>query len=134
MIKVMAFGSFDIFHKGHEYYLSKAKSLGDELTVVVSRDQNIIKMKNKEPLNNQENRLLRVYEFEAVDKAILGNKKDMFQVIVDEKPAVICLGYDQWANEDNLIKELFSRGISGIKIVRIDSFEPETYKSSKLKK
>ena len=57
MIKVMAFGSFDLFHKGHEEYLLQAKSLGDYLVVVVSRDVNYENIKQNKPLFNEEQRL-----------------------------------------------------------------------------
>lgn len=36
--KVMAFGTFDLFHPGHQYYLSEASKSGDELIVVIARD------------------------------------------------------------------------------------------------
>ena len=43
--KVMVFGTFDIFHKGHENFLKQAKKLGDCLTVVVARDETVLKFK-----------------------------------------------------------------------------------------
>ena len=41
--KVLTFGSFDLIHPGHHYFLNKAKELGDELIVVLSRDGEIMK-------------------------------------------------------------------------------------------
>ena len=35
MVRVMAVGVFDLLHAGHLHYLEQAKSLGDELVVVV---------------------------------------------------------------------------------------------------
>lgn len=45
--KVMVFGTFDIFHKGHEFYFSKAKEYGEELIVIVARDETVLKIKKK---------------------------------------------------------------------------------------
>lgn len=42
---VMAFGTFDVFHPGHEYYLTQAKKYGDILIVVVARDKTVEKVK-----------------------------------------------------------------------------------------
>ena len=53
----MAFGSFDLFHKGHEHYLKEAKSFGDFLTVIVSRDVNIQRLKNHEAMFSEEERI-----------------------------------------------------------------------------
>ena len=44
---VMCFGTFDKLHPGHRYYLSESKKQGDYLIVVVARDQNVLKIKNK---------------------------------------------------------------------------------------
>jgi glycerol-3-phosphate cytidylyltransferase-like family protein len=38
---VMCFGTFDIFHPGHAYYLSEAKKLGDTITIVIARDHRV---------------------------------------------------------------------------------------------
>lgn len=43
--KVMAFGTFDIFHPGHVYYLTEAERLGDTFTIVIARDERVAKLK-----------------------------------------------------------------------------------------
>jgi hypothetical protein len=39
---VMCFGTFDIFHPGHAYYLSKAQKLAKKMIVVIARDHRVI--------------------------------------------------------------------------------------------
>ena len=39
--KVICFGTFDILHLGHVNFFKQAKSLGDELVVVIARDVNV---------------------------------------------------------------------------------------------
>jgi len=134
MVKVMAFGSFDIFHKGHEDYFRQAKSFGDFLIVVVSRDNNFLKFKHREPKHSEEERLESVSGCEYVDKAVLGHKEDILDIVVEEKPDILCLGYDQQVDEKWLKEELIKRGLKDFKIVRSKAYKPEEYKSSKLKK
>ncbi|NQU98933.1 FAD synthase [Candidatus Woesearchaeota archaeon] len=134
MVKVMAFGTFDVLHHGHEEYLRQAKDFGDFLLVVVSRDVNTERLKGEKPHLSEDERLKAISECAYVDKAVLGNKKDIYKVVVDEKPDVICLGYDQRVDERELEKELLSRGFKSFRIVRAKAFKPELYKSSKLKK
>jgi len=47
LVKVLAFGTFDILHPGHEFYLKEAKKHGDILDVVVARDSTVEKIKGK---------------------------------------------------------------------------------------
>jgi len=126
----MAFGSFDVLHKGHEHYLKEAKSYGDYLIVVAARDENILKFKSTNPKYDENYRLGEVKKLGFVDEAVLGNKEDVFKVLEKFKPDVICLGYDQ--KSGNLEEELKKRGLKA-EIVRAKSFKPEIYKSSKLK-
>jgi FAD synthetase len=42
---VMTFGTFDMFHPGHRYYLSEARKEGDVLVVIVARDITVEKLK-----------------------------------------------------------------------------------------
>jgi FAD synthetase len=54
---VMAFGTFDILHAGHEHYLNQAKELGDYLIVVVARDQTVRSVKGEAATNSEKVRL-----------------------------------------------------------------------------
>ena len=53
MTKVMAVGVFDLLHAGHLHYVEQAKSLGDELIVVVAHDDTVRKQKH-EPITGHE--------------------------------------------------------------------------------
>ena len=74
MRTVMAFGTFDLLHQGHFFYLKKAKSFGDNLVVVVARDKNVVEIKGRRPLNSEKERLAKVKRLEFVDKAVLGDR------------------------------------------------------------
>jgi len=81
MVKVLVFGSYDLVHKGHEYFFKKAKNLGDELVVVVALDSTIKKVKGKKPLYGEAERLVHVQGIDSVDKAVLGYKDDRLKII-----------------------------------------------------
>ena len=132
--KVMAFGTFDIFHKGHENFLQQAKECGDYLIIVVARDKTVAEVKGELPQNNEQTRLQIVVKNGLADKVVLGNIKDKYKIIEKFKPDVICLGYDQQAFTENLEKKLKEYNLLNTKIVRLKAYCPEKYKSSKFKK
>jgi len=119
MVRVLATGTFEILHPGHLLYLEYAKSLGDELYVIVARDKNV-KHKPK-PIISEYQRLKMISSLKIVDKAILGNENDMFESLKDINPDIIVLGYDQHFKEEWLRKELDKRGINA-KIVRAKKY------------
>ena len=130
--KVLAFGTFDIFHKGHEFYLKEAKKHGNTLNVVVARDSTVKQIKGKYPLNNELKRLAKIQNLDYVDDAFLGYEEDKYKIIKELRPDVICLGYDQNSFTDNLEAILRDRDLTP-KIVKFEkSFKPELYKTSKL--
>ncbi|MDP2974446.1 MAG: adenylyltransferase/cytidyltransferase family protein [Candidatus Diapherotrites archaeon] len=130
----MAFGTFDLLHPGHLHYLREAKALGDGLVVVVARDENVLKIKGKKPLNSEQQRLKAVEETGIAEKVVLGDREMRHWEIVRRfHPTVIALGYDQWPAIESLRKELNAVGLRPL-IERISAFEPHKYKSSKLKK
>ncbi|MBI2127298.1 MAG: FAD synthase [Thaumarchaeota archaeon] len=131
MRKVMCFGTFDGVHKGHEHYLRQAKKLGDFLVVVVALDETVKKIKNREPHYPADERAGQLQQLGFVYKIILGNPGDKLKVVADEKPDVICLGYDQTFFTDNLKEKLRQRGLKP-EIVRIGAYMPEKFKSSKM--
>ena len=131
MQKVLAFGTFDLLHKGHEFLLNKAKKLG-HLTVVLARDKTILEIKKKKPINNEKTRLKNMRTLKIANKVILGQIKDKYNIIKKENPDIICLGYDQKFFTNKLKLELKKRNIKA-KIKYINSFKPEKYKSSILR-
>lgn len=134
MTTVMCFGSFDILHEGHLYYLIEAKRFGDKLIVVIAKDTNFRKFKGKEPKYNERERLEHIRELSCVDKAVLGSEKDILEVIEEYNPDIICLGYDQGTISMQELKEqLITRGIKA-DVIRIGAYGPGIYKSSKLRK
>ncbi|MDQ5968556.1 MAG: synthetase [Patescibacteria group bacterium] len=126
---VMCFGTFDIFHPGHVYYLSEAEKLAPDMTIVIARDSRVERLKGKMPHDTEDVRLMNVAN--AFDKSgvILGDEEDIFVPIRQLHPDVLAFGYDQRVPEDK-IRELFPN----IEIVRIGGFETEKWKSSKLRR
>ena len=131
--KVLAFGTFDIFHKGHEFYLKEAIKHGNILNVVVARDSTVKEIKGKAPLNSELKRLAKIKSLDYVDNAFLGYEGDKYRIIEEIKPDIICIGYDQNSFNKELKDILKKRGLNP-KIVKFEkAFKPELYKTSKLK-
>lgn len=130
----MVFGTFDIFHKGHINFLKQARKYGDYLAVVIARDETVKKVKGKYSQNNEEKRLEKVESSLLADEVILGSLTDKYLVIKRYQPDVICLGYDQKFFIDDLRLELDKMGLAKTEIIKLKSYHPEIYKSSKLRK
>jgi FAD synthetase len=128
----MVFGTFDIYHPGHESYLKQAKKLGDYLIVVVARDKNVLRIKKQETRNKEQKRKKILESSGLADEVVLGNLKDKHKIIEKYRPDVIALGYDQKVDLTELKIKLKEFKIE-TKIVRLKSFKPEIYKSSKLR-
>jgi len=130
--KVMAFGTFDFFHAGHENYLEQARAFGDQLIVVVSRDETVKKVKGAAPMYNERKRLRDVQNCKYVDRAVLGNTDDKYRIIKRYAPDILALGYDQYVFTYGL-KNYFIKEKLNTEIVRLQPFQPETFKSSLMK-
>ncbi len=126
MKTVLAFGTYDKLHPGHQFFLAEAKKYGDRLVVVVARDKNVELVKGKLPRDPEQLRLANVQAVAVVDSARLGyedySKKE--QIISEIQPDVICLGYDQAPK--------FRSPDPNIEVIRLPAFHPELYKSSLL--
>jgi FAD synthetase len=131
--RVLVFGTFDLIHPGHLHFLKKAKKQGDELVVVVARDETVKEVKGEEPLYDEDQRKEAVEYLGIADKVSLGNRVDKYGVVRRFSPDVICLGYDQThfvSGLERTIKKLEKKP----KIVRISAYKPKKYKSSILKR
>ena len=133
MKTIMIFGAFDGLHPGHLDFFKQAKNYGDFLTVSVGTDKNVAKIKGKKPLFGQSERLALVAACKIVDKAVLGAEGDFYGHIKKYKPDIICLGYDQWAKEDEVRRDLNMVGLANTRVVRLKPYEQDRAKSTVLK-
>lgn len=127
LMKVIAFGTFDPLHKGHESFLSQAKELGYLIVVVAHQDKVRIK-KNHDPRETDEQRLKKVKKLNIADEVMLGEKGDELNLLEKIRPDIIALGYDQ------KIPEPLKNKVKKYKIITLKPFKPEIYKSSKIVK
>jgi FAD synthetase len=132
MTNVLVFGSFDHLHPGHLYFLAEAKKHGDELIVVLGREQTIHKLKGKKPKYSEKERKQHLEITGIPDKVVLGKLTDKYKIIESVKPDVICLGYDQDSFTKELNNELKKRNLNP-KIIRLKPYKEHIFKSSKLK-
>ena len=83
-IKVLAGGCFNKIHKGHVYFLKRAKALG-YLIIVLAHDKN-----NKKSYGIKAKiRKKKLAELKIADRVIIGDAKDFSKVIKKEKPDIL---------------------------------------------
>ena len=110
--RVLVGGVFDILHPGHIYFLKEASKIG-RVIVVVARDETVRKLKGREPIIPESQRLEVVKAVRYVSEAYLGEPGlDVEKTIAKIKPDIVVLGPDQCALEEEL-KHL------GIKYVKV---------------
>ncbi len=133
--KIMIFGTFDGVHEGHLNMFKQARKLSKNpfLIVSIARDQNVLKIKNKLPYNNEKQRANLVKKTKLADRVVLGSLKNHLEHIVKESPDIIGLGYDQIHYTENLKKDLKSLGLIP-KILRLKPYKETIYKNSLLNK
>lgn len=129
---VMTFGTFDVLHPGHLFYLSEAKELWDYLFTIVARDKTVEKIKWNIPRNWEDTRKKALMQSNIPDEVVLGDMMNHYSVILEKKPDILCFGYDQKSFNDEKLDEYLKNNHLSPKIVILPPFEPERWKSSKL--
>ncbi|UCE11598.1 MAG: FAD synthase [Candidatus Thorarchaeota archaeon] len=121
--RVLAAGKFDILHLGHIAYLQQAKELSGphgELVVIIALDKTIERERGAPPVFPEEQRRKIVESLKFVDKAILGyDTNDHREIVLDIRPDIIALGYDQVTDTRALEKSFAERGLT-TRIVRLE--------------
>lgn len=134
MKKIAVFGAFDLLHKGHKAFLSQAKALGDTLTVYLAQDKIIHTLKGRPPEQSFDERKQALEALPEVDHVVAGDHTlGNYHGISIGRPDIIALGYDQTDLMHDLESWMKQYNIE-IPIVRMKPFQPETYKTSKLRK
>ena len=126
MTRVMAVGIFDLLHAGHLHYVEQAKSLGEELVVVIAHDETVRKQKH-EPVTGQDLRRRMVEGLKPVDQAIIGNPPGVpiFEILKQIDPDLIALGYDQKHSIDAIRKGLDQHGFEHVEVTRVEELSDD---------
>ena len=97
---VLVFGSFDLLHKGHRYFLSRSRERGECLLAVLSRDEEIARFKKRRPAWDFTHRKAALLKSGLVDQVFRSDLQyGNFCVLQDmpQKPDLIVLGDGQEA-------------------------------------
>ena len=123
--RVLCCGTFDYLHPGHLSFLKQAAALGDDLHVVIARDENVLRIKGVAPDHDETKRQEMVAEVDIATKVYLGYRgEDFLRIVKEINPDVIALGYDQRAPRG------LATDMSHCDIVVLQPHHPEKFKSS----
>jgi len=93
-------GVFDILHRGHVSYLTKARSFGDVLIVGLNSDSSVRRLKGKgRPLQTQRDRAAILLALEAVDYVVVFGEPRPDRLIQEIRPDVLVKGADYKLSE-----------------------------------
>jgi len=111
-------GVFDIVHRGHVEYLSKARELGDVLIVGMNTDASVRRLKGpKRPVVSQDDRAFVLAALRVVDYVCLFDEDTPYNLINEVVPDVLVKGSD-WAINDIVGKDIVEA--AGGKVQTID--------------
>lgn len=99
-------GCFDIVHRGHVEYLTKAKALGDVLLVGMNTDASVSRLKGTtRPIVYQDDRAIVLAAFGVVDYVCLFDEDTPHDLIKAVVPDVLVKGSD-WTIDSIVGKDI----------------------------
>ncbi|MBQ9254904.1 MAG: D-glycero-beta-D-manno-heptose 1-phosphate adenylyltransferase [Bacteroidales bacterium] len=88
-------GCFDLLHKGHIDYLSKARELGDVLILGLNTDNSIKRIKGEtRPIQDEDSRAFILASLVCVDYVVMFDDDTPYNLINTIKPDVLVKGAD----------------------------------------
>ncbi|MDD3636826.1 MAG: D-glycero-beta-D-manno-heptose 1-phosphate adenylyltransferase [Bacteroidales bacterium] len=93
-------GCFDILHRGHIEYLSKAADLGDVLIVGLNTDSSVSRIKGpKRPVVDEQSRALLLAALNFTTAIVLFDESTPYELIKHVQPDILVKGKDYKAEE-----------------------------------
>lgn len=97
---VFSNGCFDILHRGHVEYLSKAADLGDKLIIGLNTDASVKRLKGpSRPVNDEKARGVVLAALEFVDAIVFFEEDTPYNLIKRVQPDVLVKGKDYKAED-----------------------------------
>ncbi|MBP1645665.1 MAG: hldE 2 [Bacteroidetes bacterium] len=116
-------GCFDIIHRGHIDYLSKAKDLGDKLIIGLNTDLSVRNIKgNTRPIQDEQSRAIILAAMQFVDAIVLFSDSTPYSLIKEIQPDILVKGAD-YKKEDIVGYDIVSaRGGDVVTIEFLDGY------------
>lgn len=105
-MRVITFGTFDLFHIGHLNILERASELGDELIVGVSTDELNLKKKGRLPIFRQSDRYKILLGLRCVDKVFLEESLELKRHYIEQWSADRLVMGDDWEGKFDWLSDL----------------------------
>ncbi|MBQ2852733.1 MAG: D-glycero-beta-D-manno-heptose 1-phosphate adenylyltransferase [Bacteroidales bacterium] len=97
---VFSNGCFDILHRGHVEYLSKAADLGDILVIGLNTDASVKRLKGpSRPVNDEKARAVVLAALQFVDAVVFFDEDTPYNLIKCVRPDVLVKGKDYKAED-----------------------------------
>ena len=103
--KVVVWGTFDLLHEGHIKFLQDAKSIGDQLIVIVIPDTIVIENKGRMPFDPQDKRKKKIEDTNIASAVFIDSLSEGLRSVKKIKPDVFCFGYDQFSEWEEKLSD-----------------------------
>ena len=98
-MRVITFGTYDVFHIGHLRILERAREFGSYLLVGVSTDQMNFDKKQRYPIYSLDERKEIISALRCVDQVFVENSLELKRRYLIEYKADILVMGDDWAGK-----------------------------------
>lgn len=105
-MRVITFGTYDVFHVGHVNILERAKLHGDHLIVGVSSDQLNITKKGHPPIYREIDRKHIIRSLKCVDEVFLEESLELKYEYIKYYNADILIMGDDWQGKFDYLKDI----------------------------
>jgi len=105
-MRIITFGTYDVFHVGHVNILERARAKGDHLIVGVSSDALNMSKKGRNPIYSQDDRIHILESLRCVDEVFVEESLELKeQYLIDHKADMLVMG-DDWEGKFDHLKHV----------------------------
>jgi len=105
-MRVITFGTYDIFHVGHVNIIERAKLHGDHLIVGVSSDKLNISKKGRPPIYCEDDRQHIIRSMRCVDDVFLEESLELKAEYIKYYNADVLVMGDDWQGKFDYLKDI----------------------------
>jgi len=105
-MRIITFGTFDVFHVGHVNILERARSFGTELYVGVSSDKLNFSKKDRYPIYSEEDRMRIISALSCVDFVFSEESLELKAEYIQQYKADILVMGDDWQGQFDHLSDI----------------------------